>query len=74
MRDFGENERTEIIARDFIKDNFKWTGCIDHISRIGKKIEGGRDRHLRVILRNTKDKNMILRNRGLRRGTYVYLY
>jgi hypothetical protein len=29
---------------------------------IGHKIEGGRDRHVRVILRNIEDKNMIHRN------------
>jgi hypothetical protein len=51
----------------------KWTWCIHQESRIGQKIEGGRDRHVRVILRNIEDKNMILRNRGLLRGTCIYL-
>jgi hypothetical protein len=51
----------------------KWTRCIHQESRIGQKIEGGRDRHVRVILRNIEDKNMILRNRGLLRGTHIYL-
>ena len=73
MRDFGENERTNIPARDFLKDKLKWIGCIPHTNKNGHKIEGGRDRHVRVILRNIEDKNMILRNRGLLRGTHIYL-
>jgi hypothetical protein len=59
--------------RDFLKDKLKWIGCIHQASEIGHKIEGGRDRHVRDILRNIEDKNMILRNRGLLRGTHIYL-
>jgi len=73
LRDYGENEWTDILARDFLKDQLKWIGCIHQVSRIRKKVEGGIDRHVRVILRSIEDKNMILRNRGLIRGTHIYL-
>lgn len=73
MRDFGEKERTNIIARDFLKDKLKWSRFIQQANRIGKKIVGGNDRHVRIILRNLDDKNMILKNRGLLRGTHIYV-
>ena len=28
LRDFGENERTNTLARDFLKDKLKWMGSI----------------------------------------------
>jgi hypothetical protein len=34
LRDIGENERTNILVRDFLKDKLKWTGCIHHASMI----------------------------------------
>ena len=73
LRDFGENERTDTPARDFLKDQLKWTGSIHQASRIGRKLEGEKDRHVRVSLRSIEDRNMILRNRGLLRGTHIYL-
>jgi hypothetical protein len=62
-----------ILERDFLKDKLKWTRCIHQASWIEHKIEGGRDRHVRVILRNIEDKNMILRNKVFLRGTCIYL-
>lgn len=73
LRDFGEKERTDILTRDFLKDKLNWTGNIQQANRIGKKVDGGKDRHVRVILRNLEDKNRILKNRGLLRGTHIYL-
>ena len=63
----------DTLARDFLKDKLKWSGSIHQASRIGIKVEGGKDRHVRVSLRNIEDKNMILRNRGLLRGTRSFL-
>ncbi|KAH9323344.1 hypothetical protein KI387_017983 [Taxus chinensis] len=73
LRDFGERERTDILTRDFLKDQLKWTGYIQQANRIGKGIEGGRDRHVRVVMRNIEDKQAILKSRGLLRGTHIYL-
>ena len=52
MRDFGENERMDTLARDFLKDKLKWTGSIHQASRIGRKLEGKKYRHMRVSLRS----------------------
>ena len=73
MRDFGGNERTNTLAREFLKDKLKWSGSIHQASRIGRKIEGGKDRHVRVSLRNIEDKNTILKNRIFLRGTRIIL-
>lgn len=51
----------------------KWTGHIQQANKIGKKIEGGRDRHIRVVLKNIEDLNAILKNRGLLKGTHIYI-
>ena len=72
-RDFGENERTDTLTRDFLKDKLKWAGSINQASRIGRKLEGEKDRHVRVSLRSIEDRNMILRNRGLLGGTHIFL-
>ncbi|KAH9300033.1 hypothetical protein KI387_011616 [Taxus chinensis] len=73
LKDFGENERTDILARDFLKDELKWTGYIQQANRIGRRTEGGKDRHVRVVMRKIEDKHAILKNRGLLRGTHIYL-
>lgn len=48
-------------------------GGIQHANKIGKNVGVGRNRHVRVTLRSIEDKSKILRNRGLLKGTCIYL-
>ena len=73
LKDFGKKDKTDILARNFLKDELHWTGGIQQANMIGKIMELGRDRHVRVTLRSMEEKARILKNRGLRKGTRIYL-
>lgn len=50
-----------------------WTCYIQQANNIGRKTENGKDRHVKVSIRDIEDKLAILKNRGLLRGTHIYL-
>ena len=52
LKDYGEKERTNMLARDFLRDKLNWTGYISQANRIGRKTENGKDRHVRVALKS----------------------
>ena len=49
-------------------------GKIQKGRKIGNTMGVGRDRHVRVTLRSMEDKVRILKNRGLLKGTHIYLH
>lgn len=73
MKNFGEKERTHLLARIFLKDELHWTGGIQHENMIGKIMGSGRDIHVIVTLRSMEDKYRILRNRDFFKDTSIYL-
>ena len=68
-----EKEGTHTLMMDFLRDQFKWIGGIQQANRIGKWIDGERDKHIRDILKNVEDKSIILRNRRFLKRTHFYL-
>ena len=73
LRDYGEQEKTTDLVKDFFKDQLDWHGTTIQSQRIGKWIRGGKDRHVRVTMRSTGDKNIIFSKRKFLRGTHIYL-
>lgn len=73
LKDYGENETTKELARDFFKDELQWSGVIQQANRIGKWTEGGKNRHVRVTLEKLEDKSVLLRNKRFLKGTQIYL-
>ena len=72
-RDYGEQESAKELTKNFLRDQLDWNGAILQTQRIGKWIKGSKGRHVRVTMRNTKDKNKILSNRRFLKGTHIYL-
>jgi hypothetical protein len=72
VKDYGENECTLDLARDFLKDKLQWQGQICQAWRVGKP-NGERSRPIKVIMPNLRDKDIILSRKQLLRGSRFYL-
>jgi hypothetical protein len=59
VKDYGKNECTLDLARDFLKDKLQWQGQICQAWRVGKP-NGERARPIKVIMSNLCDKEIIL--------------
>ena len=54
-----KNKKTQDLVKDFLQDQLNWHGRTIQAQRIRKWIREGKDRHVRVTMRNTGDKNNI---------------
>jgi hypothetical protein len=73
LKDYGEKETTKELAKDFFRDNLQWTRVIQQANKIGKQVKDRKSRHVRVTQENIEDKNKLLRNKKLLKGTQIYL-
>ena len=65
--------KTIDLVKDFFKNQLDQHGTTIQAQRIKKWIRGGKDRHVRVTMRSTGDKNNIFSKRKFLRGTHIYL-
>jgi len=72
VKDYGKNECTLDLARDFLKDKLQWQGQICQSWRIGKP-NGERLRPIKVIMLNLCDKDIILSKKQFLRGSWFFL-
>ena len=72
MRDYGENEGTFDLARDFLSDMMLWQGKICHAWRVGKPSDE-RDRPIKVTMSSTHDNPILLSKKQLLRGSHFFL-
>ena len=70
VKDYGKNECTLDLARDFLKDKLQWQGKIFQAWRVGK-FNGERVRP--IILPSLHDKDIILSKKQLLRGSRFFL-
>ena len=71
MKDYGKNECTLDLARDFLKDKLQWQGQICQAWRVGKP-NGERARPIKVIMSNLCDKEIILSRKQFLRGSRFF--
>ena len=72
VKEYGKNEYTLDLARDFLKDKLQWQGQVCQAWRVGK-LNGERARPIKVILANLHDKEIILRKKQLLRGSRFFI-
>ena len=72
VKDYGKNERTLDLARDFLKDKLLWQGQICQAWRVGKFNEE-RARSIKVIMPSLRDKYIILNKKHVLRGSRFFL-
>ena len=72
MKDYGKNECTLDLARDFFKDKLQWQGKICQAWRVGKP-NGERARPIKVIMPSLHDKDIILSRKQFLRGSRFFL-
>ena len=72
MEDYGKNECTLDLARDFLKDKLQWQGKICQAWKVGKP-NGERTRPIKVIMPNLCDKEIILSRKQFLRGSRFFL-
>jgi len=72
VKEYGKNECTLDLARDFLKDKLQWQGQVCQAWRVGK-LNGERARPIKVILPNLHDKDIILRKKQLLRGSRFFI-
>jgi hypothetical protein len=72
VKDYGKNECTLDLARDFLKDKLQWKGQIRQAWRVGKP-NGERVRPIKVIMPNLCDKEIILSRKQFLRGSRFFL-
>ena len=72
MRDYGENEGTLDLARDFLSDMMLWQGRICQAWRVGKPSDE-RARPIKVTISSTHDKQILLSKKQLLRGSLFFL-
>jgi hypothetical protein len=72
VKDYGKNECTLDLARDFLKDKLQWQGQICQAWRVGKP-NGERARPIKVIMPNLCDKEIILSRKQFLRGSRFFL-
>ena len=72
MKDYGKNECTLDLARDFLKDKLQWQGQICQAWRVGK-LNGDKARPIKVIMPKLCDKDIILSKKHLLRGSLFFL-
>lgn len=73
LREYGEQETTKELVKDFLKDQFEWNGVVMQTQRIGRWTKGCKDRHVTVTMKNAEDKNHIMRKKRSLKGTHIYL-
>jgi len=72
VKDYGKNECTLDLARDFLKDKLQWQGQICQAWRVGKP-NSERARPIKVIMPNLRDKDIILSRKQFWRGSQFFL-
>ncbi len=72
VKDYGKNECTLDLARDFLKDKSLWQGQICQAWRVGK-FNDERARPIKVIMPSLRDKYIILSKKHLLRGSRFFL-
>jgi hypothetical protein len=72
VKDYGKNECTLDLPRDFLKDKLQWQGQICQTWRVGKP-NGERSRPIKVIMPNLHDKDIILSKKQFLRGSRFFL-
>ena len=72
MRDYGENEGTLDLARDFLSDMMLWQGRICQAWRVGKPSDE-RARPIKVTMSSTHAKQILPSNKQLLRGSLFFL-
>ena len=72
MRDYGENEGTLDLARDFLSDMMLWQGKICQAWMVGNPSDK-RDRPIKVTMSSTHDKQILLSKKQLLRGSCFFL-
>ena len=72
VKDYGKNECTLDLARDFLKDKLLWQGQICQAWRVGK-FNGERARPIKFIMPSLRDKYIILSKKHLLRGSCFFL-
>jgi hypothetical protein len=72
VKDYGKNECTLDLARDFLKDKLQWQGQICQAWRVGKP-NGERVRPIKVIMPNLRDKDIILSRKQFLKGSRFFL-
>ena len=72
VRDYGENEGTLDLARDFLRDKMLWQGRICQAWRVGKHSDE-RATPIKVTMSSTHDKQILLSKKQLLRGSHFFL-
>jgi hypothetical protein len=72
VKDYGKNECTLDLARDFLKDKLQWQGKICQAWKVGKP-NGERSKPIKVIMPNLCDKDIILSRKQFLRGSWFFL-
>jgi len=72
VKEYGKNESTLDLARDFLKDKLLWQGQICQAWRVGK-LNGERARSIKVIMPSLGDKYTILSKKHILRGSRFFL-
>jgi hypothetical protein len=72
VKDYGKNECTLDLARDFLKDKLQWQGQIYQAWRVGKP-NGERVRPIKFIMPNLRDKDIILSRKQFLRSSRFFL-
>lgn len=72
VKDYGKNECTLDLGRDFFKDKLLWQGQICQAWRVGK-LNGERVRPIKVIMPSLRNKYIILSKKHLLRGSRSFL-
>jgi len=72
VKDYGKNECTLDLSRDFLKDKFLWQGQTCQAWRVGK-FDGERARPVKVIMPRLRDKYIILSKKQLLRVSCSFL-
>lgn len=72
VRDYGKNECTLDLVRDFLKDKLLWQDRILQAWRVGNPNDE-RERSIKVIMSSTRDKHILLSKKQLLRGTCFFL-
>lgn len=72
IRDYGKNESTLNLTRDFVKEKLQWKGQICQTRRVGKICEE-RPRPMKVAMESVQDKHHLLGKKKLLKDSHFFL-
>ena len=72
IRDYGNNESTFNLTREFLREKLQWRGKICQARRVGKICEE-RPRPIKVIMASVQEKHHLLSKKKLLKGSHFFL-